>query len=116
MRNIKNKKTLVRKTSARKALLRDIATALFTYEKIETSMVRAKVSRPVIEKLITTAKNNTLAARRELLGYFTTDQTVDKLFEVIGPRYQSRAGGYTRMTKLGQRQGDAAETVLVELV
>ena len=116
MRHRKNKKTLGRSATARKALLRDLATALFTYEKIETSMGRAKVARPVIEKLITTAKKNTLAARRELLGYFTTDQTVNKLFEVIVPRYQTRTGGYTRMTKLGQRQGDAAETVLIELV
>lgn len=116
MRHRKNKKTLGRSASARKALLRDLATALFTYEKIETSMGRAKVVRPVIDKLITEAKKDNLAARRRLLGYFTTNQTVDKLFEVIGPRYKSRTGGYTRMTKLGQRQGDAAETVLIELV
>ncbi len=116
MRHRKNKKTLGRKASARKALLRDLTTALLTYEKIETSMGRAKVVRPVVDKIITIAKQNSLAARRRLLGYFTTDQTVNKLFEVIGPRYKERNGGYTRMTKLGQRQGDAAETVLIELV
>lgn len=116
MRHRKNKKTLGRKTSARKALLRDLATALLTYEKIETSMGRAKVVRPVVEKLISTAKKDTLAARRRLYSYFTTDQTVKKMFEVIGPRYKTRPGGFTRMTKLGQRKGDAAETVLIELV
>ncbi len=116
MRHRKAKKTLGRSASARKALLRDLATALFTYEKIETSLGRAKVVRPVVDKLITTAKKDNLAARRRLLAYFTTDQTVDKLFEVIGPRYKTRAGGYTRMTKLGRRQGDASETVLLELV
>ena len=116
MRHRKNKKTLGRKTSARKALLRDLATALLTYEKIETSMGRAKVMRPVVEKIITAAKKDTLAARRRLYSFFTTEQTVNKLFEVIGPRYKDRQGGYTRMTRLGQRQGDAAETVLVELV
>lgn len=116
MRHRKNKKTLGRSTSARKALLRDLATALLTYEKIETSMGRAKVMRPVVEKIITSAKTNDLATRRRLLSYFTTEQTVNKLLEVIGPRYKERSGGYTRMTRLGQRQGDAAETVLVELV
>jgi large subunit ribosomal protein L17 len=116
MRHRKQKKTLGRSASARKALLRDLATALFTYEKIQTSLGRAKVVRPVVEKLITTAKKDTLAARRQLLSYFTTDQTVAKLLEVIGPRYKTRAGGYTRLTKLGKRQGDAAETVLIELV
>ena len=116
MRHRKNKKTLGRKTSARKALLRDLATALLTYEKIETSMGRAKVMRPVVEKIITAAKKDNLAARRRLYSFFTTEQTVNKLFEVIGPRYKDRQGGYTRMTRLGQRQGDAAETVLVELV
>ncbi len=116
MRHRKQKKTLGRSASARNALLRDLATALFTYEKIETSLGRAKVVRPVAEKLITAAKQNTLASRRRLLGYFTTDQTVNKLFEIIAPRYKERAGGYTRLTKLGKRRGDAAETVLIELV
>lgn len=116
MRHRKNKKTLGRKPSARKALMRDLAQALVTYERIETSLGRAKAARPFIEKLITVSKKNDLAARRYLLGYFTTEQPVNKLLEVIGPRYKDRQGGYLRLTKLGTRQGDASETALIELV
>lgn len=116
MRHRKNKKTLGRSASARKALLRDLATALVTYEKIETSLGRAKVVKPLVERLITKAKQNDLAARRQLMRVFTTEQPVKKLLEVIGPRYQDRNGGYTRLTKLGIRQGDAAETAILELV
>lgn len=116
MRHRNSKKTLGRSDSARKALLRDLATALVTYEKIETSFGRAKVVKPMIEKLITKAKANNLAARRQLLRVFTTEQPVNKLLEVIGPRYMDRKGGYTRLTKLGTRQGDAAETAILELV
>jgi large subunit ribosomal protein L17 len=116
MRHRSNKKTLGRKSSARKALMRDLAQALVTYERIETSLGRAKVARPVIEKLITVGKKNDLASRRYLLSFFTTDQPVKKLLEVIGPRYKDRQGGYLRLTKMGTRQGDAAETVIMELV
>lgn len=96
--------------------MRDLAQSLITYERIETSLGRAKTARPFIEKLITVSKKNDLAARRYLLGYFTTEQPVNKLLEVIGPRYKDRHGGYLRLTKLGTRQGDASETALIELV
>ncbi len=116
MRHRDKNKKLSRKSPARKALLRDLATALITYERIETSLGRAKVARPLIEKLITVAKRNDLASRRYLLGFFTTEQPVKKLLEVIGPRFMTRTGGYVRLTKLGTRQGDRAETALIELV
>ncbi len=116
MRHRDKNKKLSRKSPARKALLRDLATALITYDRIETSLGRAKVARPLIEKLITVAKRNDLASRRYLLGFFTTEQPVKKLLEVIGPKYKDRTGGYIRLTKLGTRQGDRAETALIELV
>lgn len=116
MRHRKTGKTLGRTATARKALLRDLATSLVVYEKIETTEAKAKAMRPVVEKLITKAGLGTLAARRALLAYFTTEQPVNKLMDVIGPRYKSRAGGYTRILKLRTRQGDAAKVVRVELV
>lgn len=116
MRHRSTKKTLGRKSSARKALMRDLAQALVTYERIETSLGRAKAARPVIEKLITVSKKGDLSARRYLLSFFTTEQPVKKLLEVIGPRYKDRQGGYLRLTKMGTRQGDAAETAVMELV
>lgn len=116
MRHRSKKKTLGRKSSARKALIRDMVTSVVTYEKVQTTLGKAKVIRPVVEKMVTTAKRGDLTARRQLLSFFTTEQPVNKLLEVLGPRFKERQGGYTRMTKLGQRQGDAAETVLIEFV
>lgn len=116
MRHRSSKKTLGRKSSARKALIRDMVTSVVTYEKVETTLGKAKVVRPVVEKMVTTAKRGDLAARRMLLSYFTTEQPVNKLLEVLGPRFKERKGGYTRMTKLGIRQGDAAEKVMIEFV
>jgi large subunit ribosomal protein L17 len=116
MRHRNKTKTLGRKSSARKALIRDLVTAMVTYDRIEVTLGKAKVARPVVEKMITVAKQGDLAARRQLLAYFTTEQPVKKLLEVIGPRFKERNGGYTRLTKLGIRQGDAAETALIEFV
>ncbi len=116
MRHRNKNKILSRKRPARKALIRDLVTAAIVYERIETPLVRAKVARQQLEKLITVAKNPSLAARRRLLAFFTTEQPVNKLLEVIGPRYQERKGGYTRLIKMGTRQGDAAETAIIELV
>jgi len=116
MRHRNTTKTFGRTADARKALLRDLATSLVVYEKIKTTQSKAKAVRPVVEKLITTACKGDLAARRRLYAFFTTTQPVDKLMEVLGPRYKSRKGGYTRIVKLGHRQGDAAEVVQIELV
>lgn len=116
MRHRKTGKTLGRSTTARNALLRDLATSIVVYEKIETTEAKAKAVRPVVEKLITKAGKGTLAARRDLLAYFTTEQPVNKLMDVIGPRYKERAGGYTRILKLRTRLGDAAKVVRMELV
>lgn len=116
MRHRNTTKTLGRKSSARKALIRDLVTAMVTYERIEVTAGKAKVFRPVVEKMITVAKTNTLASRRQLLAYFSTEQPVKKLIEVLGPRFADRNGGYTRLTKMGIRQGDAAEVAVIEFV
>jgi large subunit ribosomal protein L17 len=116
MRHNNKNKILSRKAPLRKALIRDLVTAMVTHERIETPFVRAKVARQQLEKLITVAKNPTLQARRRLLAFFTTDQPVKKMLEVIGPRYAERKGGYTRIIKMGHRLGDAAETAIIEFV
>ncbi len=116
MRHRNTVKTLKRKTSARKALMRDLATSLFVHEKIKITAGKAKVLRPYAEKLISRAKKGDLAARRRLMRVFTTQQPVNKLLDVIGPRYKDRKGGYIRIIKLGIRKGDGAEVVQIELV
>ena len=116
MRHRNTTKTLGRKTAARKALMRDLATSLVVFEKIKTTEAKAKAVRPVVEKLITTAKKGDLAARRRLYAFFSTTQPVDKMMEVIGPRFKDRNGGYTRITKIGHRQGDGADMAQIELV
>jgi large subunit ribosomal protein L17 len=116
MRHRNKKKILGRKAAPRKALMRSLATSLITHERMETTLAKAKVIRPYVEKLVTKAKANDLAARRELLKVFTVDQPVKKLLEVLAPRYSARAGGYLRITKLGHRQGDTADIALIEFV
>lgn len=116
MRHRKTGKTLGRSATARNAMLRDLATSVIVYEKVRTTFVKAKTVRPVVERLITKAKKGDLAARRQLIAYFTTDQPVNKLMDVLGPRFIDRKGGYTRITKLGTRQGDAAEVAVIEFV
>lgn len=116
MRHRKTTKTLGRTPTARKALLRDLATSVIVYEKVKTTEAKAKTVRPVVEKLITKAKKGDLAARRQLLAYFSTEQPVNKLMDVIGPRYKDRDGGYTRIVKIGHRQGDGAPVAQIELV
>ncbi|MDA0207800.1 MAG: 50S ribosomal protein L17 [bacterium] len=116
MRHRNTTKTLGRSRSARKALLRDLATSVIVYDGIQTTQGKAKAVKPVVEKLITKAKKGNLAARRQLLAFFTTEQPVNKLMDVIGPKYKDREGGYTRIVKMGPRKGDGAEVVKLELV
>ena len=116
MRHRNTTKTLGRQPTARKALMRDLATSLVTYDAIKTTQAKAKALRPIVEKLITTAKKGDLASRRRLLAYFSTEQPVHKLMDVIGPKYKDRQGGSTRIVKLGFRQGDGAPVAKIELV
>lgn len=103
-------------TGHRKALLRNLVTSLFKEEKITTTEPRAKEVQSIAERMVTLAKKGDLAARRQALRYIYDEEVVQKLFANIGPRYTARSGGYTRILKVGQRRGDAAEMVILELV
>lgn len=116
MRHRKKKVTLDRKIGPRTALLKNLATQFFLYEKIKTTDAKARAIKPLVERIITKGKNNTLATRRELLKFITVPQAVSKILEDISPRYMNRPGGYTRLIKLGQRQGDGAPVTQIELV
>jgi large subunit ribosomal protein L17 len=112
---IKGRK-LSRTASHKKATMRNMATALFMHERIETTTAKAKELRPYAERLITLARRGDLHARR-LAGTKIQDRAVlGKLFDDIAPRFAERPGGYTRILKLGNRKGDAAEMSLIELV
>ena len=105
------------KTSAqRKALLRQQVTDLLENGKMETTFYRAKEVQPVVEKMITLGKKGDLAAYRKALSYITKEDVAKKLFSEIAPKYADRNGGYTRVTRLGARKGDAAEMAVIELV
>jgi large subunit ribosomal protein L17 len=116
MRHRKTKKTLDRKAAPRRALLKNLAAQLILYEKIKTTEAKAKVVRSYVERLITKGKKNTLAARRELMKFLSIEHAVRKVLEVYGPRYANRPGGYTRITKLGVRQGDGARIASIEFI
>ena len=105
-----------RDSSARKAMLRDVVTALFDKERIETTEAKAKELRKIADKMVTLAKRGDLSARRQVLSYMMDEDVVTKLFETVAPKYQDRQGGYTRIIKTGVRQGDAAPMVIIELV
>ena len=116
MRHGKGLRQLSRSTSHRRALLRNMATSFFKYERFETTVPKAKELRPVVERLITLGKNDTLAARRQAYGYLTDKAIVHKLFADVGPRCKERNGGYTRIVRTRYRNGDAAEMAVIELV
>ncbi len=116
MRHRKQGKVLDRKKAPREALLRNLAASIVLHEKVQTTQAKAKAVRPLVERAITASKISTLATRRNLLKFFYTEQAVKKLLEVLGPRYASRPGGYTRLVKIGPRQGDGGEMVQIELV
>jgi large subunit ribosomal protein L17 len=97
-------------------MLAGLAAQLFTHERINTTEARAKAVRPVAERLITFAKRGDVAARREVLKVVPDRDIVHKLFSELGPRYAERSGGYTRILKLGHRQGDGAPMARIELV
>jgi len=90
--------------------------SLMTHERIQTTVAKAKELRPLAERLITTAKNDGLAARRRVYRWIPDHGTVQKVFERIAPRFVDRPGGYTRILKLGPRRGDAAEAAILEFV
>ena len=97
-------------------MMRNLATSLVLYEKIKTTKAKAQALRPLVERLVTVAKKNDLTARRRLLAVLYDKKAVSKALEVIGPRYKDRNGGYTRITKIGPRQGDGADVAQIEFV
>jgi large subunit ribosomal protein L17 len=102
--------------SHQRLILANLATALFEHGRIKTTEAKARRLRPLAEKLITKAKRGDLAARRQVLSVVQDKGVVHTLFTEIGPRFESRPGGYTRITKLGPRKGDNAPMALIELV
>jgi large subunit ribosomal protein L17 len=117
MRHQQTRNKLSRDSAHRKALLMNLSKEIIEHERIETTEAKAKAVKPEIEKLITLAKRGDLHARRQALSTLSQDKfAVHKLFEDVAPRYTERAGGYTRILKLGPRRSDATEMVLIELV
>ena len=106
---------LGRTSDQRKAMLRQMTTALLENGKVQTTFYRAKEVQPV-EKMITLGKKGNLAAYRRAMGFITKEDVVSKLFKEVAPKYADRNGGYTRVTRLGPRRGDAAEMAVIELV
>ena len=99
-----------------KAMKKSLAQALFTNDRIKTTITRAKEIQPMAEKMITLGKKGDLAAYRQALSFITREDVAHKLFKEIAPEYAERNGGYTRIIRTGIRRGDAAETALIELV
>ncbi len=116
MRHRKAGKKLGRNSSHRRALLRNMVTSLFKYEQIETTDAKAKVLRPVAEKMISLAKRGDLHARRQALAYITDKTVTHRLFEELKDRYLDRQGGYLRIIKKGNRKGDGAPVSIVQLL
>ncbi|MFQ6618770.1 MAG: 50S ribosomal protein L17 [Fidelibacterota bacterium] len=116
MRHRKKGRKLNRTASHRKALLSNLAASLFEHKQITTTTAKAKEARSLAERLITFAKRGDVSARREVLKYIPKKRIVNILFHEIAPKYRDRAGGYTRIVKLGERHGDSAPVSLLELV
>lgn len=116
MRHRNKGRKLGRTASHRRATLRNLATSLFRHGRIETTTAKAKELRPYAERLITLAKRGDLHARRLAATKIQDREILGTLFDDIGPRFADRPGGYTRVLKLGNRKGDAAEMSLIELV
>ena len=107
---------LKRNVAARRALLRGLVTSVIDQERIITTVPKAKAARPLVDKMITLAKEDTLHARRQAAAFLMTPASLKKLFDKLGTRFGQRNGGYTRIVRLGFRKGDGAEQAMLELV
>jgi len=116
MRHRNKKKILDRKKEPREMMLRNLASSVIIYEKVKTTQAKAKAVKPLVDKLITISKKGDLTARRKLIDFLPQKMAVKKAMEILGERYKQKKGGYTRIVKLGARQGDGAEIVQIELV
>src|SRR5213078_2536150 len=116
MRHGKVHRKLNRRSDHRRAMFANMAASLIKHEQIVTTLPKAKDLRPVVEKLVTLGKRGDLHARRQAVAEMRDVAMVKKLFDVIGPRYKERNGGYTRVLKAGYRYGDAAPVAVIEFV
>ena len=116
MRHARGYRRLNRTHEHRKALFANMAGSLIEHEQIKTTLPKAKELRPIVEKLITLAKRGDLHARRQAAAQLKEDRHVERLFAILGPRYQNRAGGYLRVLKAGFRFGDMAPMAIIEFV
>lgn len=116
MRHRKNKTTLDRKAAARNALLKSLVLSLVYQGHIVTTLAKAKAIRPVVERMITHGKTDSITNRRYLMQRLQNDGAVKKIVKEIGPKYATRPGGYTRIIKLPQRVGDGSPQALIEFV
>jgi large subunit ribosomal protein L17 len=116
MRHRVHGRKLGRTSAHRKALFRNQLTALFTHERIVTTLAKAKELRPLAEKMVTLARTGTLPARRKVASMISDRIIVRRLFDEIAPRFMDRPGGYTRVLRLGRRHGDGAELAIIEFV
>ena len=107
---------LGRTSDQRMAMMRAMVTYLLENGQIKTTVSRAKEVAPLAEKMISLAKTNNLASYRQALAFITKEDVAKKLFDEIGPKYETRNGGYTRIVRIGPRRGDAAEMAIIELV
>ncbi len=116
MRHARGYRRLNRTHEHRKALFSNMAGSLIEHEQIKTTLPKAKELRPIIEKMITLAKRGDLHARRQAAAKLKEEQYVAKLFDILGPRYKDRKGGYVRIMKAGFRYGDMAPMAIIEFV
>ena len=107
---------LGRALAARRSLFRNLVTSVIEEERVITTVPKAKAVKPLVERMITLAKKDTLAARRQAAAYLMTPKSVKKLFDTLGSRFGQRSGGYLRIVRLGPRKGDGAEQAMLELV
>lgn len=116
MRHNRSGFKLKRDAGARKALLKGLVTSVIEHERVVTTVPKAKAVKPLVEKMITLAKRDTLHSRRQAAAFLETPAAVQKLFDKLGTRFGQRNGGYTRVVRLGWRKGDGAEQAMLELV
>jgi len=116
MRHKRSGFKLKRDVGSRNSLLKNLVTSVIEHERIVTTVPKAKAARPLVEKMITLAKRDTLHTRRQAAAFLETPAAVKKLFDKLGTRFGQRNGGYTRVVRLGWRKGDGAEQAMLELV
>lgn len=116
MRHRKAGFKLGRNPAHRRATLRNLVTNVILHERVRTTVARAKAARPLVERMITLGKRDTLHARRQAAAFLKTDEATRKLFRVLAPRFADRTGGYTRIVRAGWRISDGAQLAILELI